>query len=133
MAVFRLNILAPDRSTSFDAVESVVLDASTGSLGIMAKHADILGELGIGTVKIRTAGEEKLLAVAGGFFEMYQGELTILADAYETPGEIDTRRAEEAKARAEERMKKSADIDFDRARIALMRAINRLRVAKKPI
>ena len=130
MATLRVEITAPDKVEVFEDVAYVSLDASTGSLGVLPGHADILGELGIGMLLVRTSEGEKVFAVAGGFFEVRDGVLRVLADALERQDEIDVERALAARRRAEQMLESSGGGD-PKARVALMRARNRLRIAGK--
>ena len=72
------------------------------------------------------------LSLAFGFAEVQPDRVTVLAQIAERPEEIDTARAEAAKKRAEERLSKTAvDIDFERARVALLKSLIRLQVASR--
>lgn len=129
---FKLEIVTPERVVLEQDAASVVVPGSEGSLGILANHAPLMAELTVGEVQIRDAdGLQTRLAISGGFMEVASNTVRILADTAEKPEEIDIHRAEEAVARAKERLA-SADtgIDLARAEIALKRAINRLRVAR---
>jgi F-type H+-transporting ATPase subunit epsilon len=131
MAILTVHLVSPDKHLDFQNVLSVVLEAETGSMGFLPGHADILGHLNIGILKISMPDGDKIFAVSGGFFEVRGDTLSILADAVERPEDIDADRALNAKQRAEERLARKETVDFDRARIALLRALNRLRAAGK--
>ena len=75
-------------------------------------------------------GQRYKFALAGGFVYVNDYETTIIANAIESPEEIDLRRAQEAKARAEERLHNQSNDDMDilRAEVALRKAITRIRV-----
>lgn len=130
-----LEIVTPDRMvvSDHDAV-SVIAPGSLGYLGILANHAPLMTELEVGEITVRRSdGEEIHIASTGGFMEVADNKVTILADSAEKAEEIDINRAKEAVTRAEERLAHSQDehIDAARAEAALKRALNRLRVAER--
>lgn len=130
---FTLEMVTPDRVvlTNTDVV-SLVAPGVDGYLGVMAHHAPLLTELVIGEITVKHSDNtEDHIATTGGFMEVANNKVTILSDAAEKAHEIDMARAEEAVKRAEERLSNpTQDIDFDQTRIALLRAMNRLRVAR---
>ena len=129
---FKLDIVTPERVVLEQDAASVVVPGSEGSLGILANHAPLMAELMVGEVQIRNAdGVETRLATSGGFMEVASNTVRILAETAEKPEEIDVHRAEQAAARAKERLSsRDQGIDIARAEVALKRAINRLRVAR---
>ena len=103
-------------------------------MGILPGHAPLITELGIGELRYRTATSSQpiLLAVLRGFAEVLPDRVTLLAETAERAEEIDLSRAEAAKARAEKRLASNdTNIDWDRATVALQRAVIRIQVAKK--
>src|SRR5512134_898289 len=86
-------------------VDVLIAPGSEGQLAILPRHAALMTTLGAGELVIRRAGEEEAFAVSGGFMEVRNDKVTILADAAEAAEEIDAARAEAARARAEERLK----------------------------
>ncbi|AOY75585.1 F0F1 ATP synthase subunit epsilon [Clostridium formicaceticum] len=128
---FHLDIVTPDRTFYNDEVEMTVVRTSEGDLGIMNDHISMVAPIKIGKMKIKVDGNTKEAAIAAGFVKIEQGKTTIIVDAAEWPEEIDVRRAEEAKQRAEKRLGDSREnIDLVRAEIALRKAINRLEVVQ---
>ena len=129
---FKLEIVTPERIVLTQDATSVVVPGSEGSLGILANHAPLMAELTVGEVKIRDAEDrEQRLAISGGFMEVASNTVRILADTAEKAEEIDIQRAEEALARARERLKAAdSNIDLIRAETALKRALTRLHVAR---
>ena len=130
--IFEVEIVTPEGvALSQDAV-SIVAPAVEGSLGVLADHAPLMAELTVGEIWIRDAeGEVTRLATSGGFMEVRKNTVRILADTAERAEEIDIARAEEAKRRAEERLRsRTTGIDHTRAEAALERALVRLRVAR---
>jgi F-type H+-transporting ATPase subunit epsilon len=134
---FQLEIVTPDRVVRSDAeVTSVVAPGSEGYLGIMAGHAPLLTELKVGRIDVKRDDNTGIaFATSGGFMEVSENSVIILADTAEPAEDIDVQRATEAKARAEERLAARTDpeVDAARAEVALMRALNRLHVAEEHV
>jgi F-type H+-transporting ATPase subunit epsilon len=130
---FKLEIVTPERVLlSQENIVSVVVPGAEGSLGILADRAPLMAELAVGEIWIRDAdGRIVRMATSGGFMEVAQNAVRILADTAERAEEIDVVRAEEARRRAEERLKAHVqDVDQARAEAALKRAVTRIRVAR---
>src|SRR5215208_4775305 len=116
-----LEIVTPDRSLVTQEVDEVQLPGSEGYFGVLPGHTPLLATLQVGELWSRKGSEKYYLSIAFGFAEVLPDRVTILAELAERPDEIDVARAEAARRRAEERIAKpAADIDFERARIALM-------------
>ena len=108
------------------------LKTTAGQIGILANHIPLASGIEISEMNYIENGERKVFAIAGGFVYVNEDETTIIANAIESPEEIDIRRAEEAKQRAEGRLKAQLnDIDILRAEIALKKAINRIHVKNR--
>lgn len=133
MAQLRLEIVTPDQVVLSTDVDYVGAPGVDGEFGVLAGHIPLLTALSIGTLLYRKGNDEDLVFVAGGFAEVANNKITILAQAAELAENIDIERAERAKARAEERLsKKQQDgIDIARAELALKRAVMRLNIAKQ--
>jgi F-type H+-transporting ATPase subunit epsilon len=126
-----LEIVTPEKHLFSGDVDSVTVPANTGYLGILPGHAPFLAELGIGEIEYTVAGKVEFLFCSWGFIEVLPDRVVLLAQAAEAGSDIDIKRAEEAKNRAEKMLaSRSVDVDFDRAQLALMRAISRLDAAK---
>jgi F-type H+-transporting ATPase subunit epsilon len=126
-----LEIVTPEKHLFSGDVDSVTVPANTGYLGILPGHAPLLAELGLGEVEYTVDGKVEYLFCQWGFVEVLPDRVVLLAQAAEAGSDIDIKRAEEAKVRAEKMLaSKDVDIDFDRAQLALMRAIHRLDAAK---
>lgn len=127
----RVDIVTPERVVySNDAVTMVIARAIDGETGILPGHAPLITALGIAPLRIKQNESEIQISLCNGFMDVQNDVVTILAGCAELPSEIDVKRAEAAKARAEERLKNvNAEIDSDRAEAALRRALVRLRVA----
>jgi F-type H+-transporting ATPase subunit epsilon len=127
-----LEIVTPDRSLVREEADEVEVPGSEGYLGILPGHTPLLATLGVGELWYRKGQEKHYLAIAGGFVEVLPDRVTILAHTAELARDIDLARAEAAKKRAEDRLDRaSVDIDAERARLALLRALTRLQVASK--
>lgn len=126
-----LEVVTPSRHVLNTEVESLIVPSTEGYLGIMHNHAPLVAGLTAGVVFYGKAGAEKeRLAVTGGFLEVTDNKVTVLADAAELSGEIDVLRAQEARERAEHRLRThDENVDADRAALALQRALIRLQAA----
>ena len=132
MATMHLEVISAERQVYSDEVEMVVAPGVEGQLGILPRHAPLMTMLQPGEVLIRKDGEETYLALTGGFMEVMGNKVTILADACERSDEIDEARAQEAVARAQERISNHAtDLQLERAVASLRRAQVRLNVARR--
>lgn len=127
-----LEIVTPDRSLVREEVDDLQLPGAEGYLGVLPGHAPLLATLKVGELWYRVGQERHYLSIAGGFVEVLPDRVTVLAQIAERAQEIDVARAEAARTRAEERLARpSPDIDLERARIALMKALIRLQVASR--
>ena len=131
MNSFEAQILTPEGSLFDGEVTGVQVPGVMGSFEVKTLHADIISTLEIGRILVRKAdGDEQFYAVSGGFVEVHNSKLTLLAEAAEPVEEIDVERAKEARKRAQERLDSDdKDIDKKRARKALERARNRIKLA----
>ncbi|MDK2985072.1 MAG: F-type H+-transporting ATPase subunit epsilon [Clostridia bacterium] len=130
MTKLKMEVVTPDRKVLSKEVESLIVPAYEGYLGVLPKHAPLVTNLGIGVVTFKAEGSEEKMAVSGGFMEVRDDNVSIMADTAELSGEIDVERAKRAEERARERLKKrSPDLDFIRAERALKRAIARQEAA----
>ena len=126
-----LEIVTPDRGVVRETVEEVSTPGKEGYLGILPGHAPLLSELQTGELTYKKSGREYYLAINGGFAEVLSDRVIILTHTAERSNEVDRDRAEKAHRRAEERLGRFTDseVDFKRARGALMRAVTRLNVS----
>jgi F-type H+-transporting ATPase subunit epsilon len=127
-----LEIVTPDRSVVAERVDEVQIPGAEGYFGVLPGHTPLLAMLKAGELWFRKGTEKYYLSIAFGFAEVLPDRVTILAEVAERADDIDVARAEAAKRRAEERIAKSSpEIDFERARIALVKSIVRLQVATR--
>lgn len=128
--------MTPDRQlvSASDAV-SLMAPGAEGYFGVLAHHAAMITELIPGELKFTHAsGAEETMAVSGGFAEVVNNRVTVLADTAERPDEIDIDRAREAYRRAAERLAAPGPgMDLERARLAMLKAMARLTVAGQSI
>jgi F-type H+-transporting ATPase subunit epsilon len=132
MATFRLELVTAERTIYSDDVNMVIVWGQEGQLGILPHHAPLMTMLQPGELIIRKEDKETYMAVSGGFLEVMNDRVVILADACERAEEIDTKRAEEAKERAEKLAKSQlGKKDLVAAEAALRRSLIRLKVSRK--
>ena len=129
-----LIVVTPERQLLRETVVSVTIPGLDGALGILPGHAPLMTELGQGELSYQqaTASQPVLLAIHRGFAEVLPDRVTVLAETAERAEEIDLTRAEAAKARAEKRLASNdTNVDWDRAVVALERALIRIQVVRK--
>jgi F-type H+-transporting ATPase subunit epsilon len=127
-----LEIVTPDRALVTEQVDEVQVPGAEGYFGVLPGHAPLLASLQVGELWYRIGQEKHYLAIAFGFVEVLPDRVTVLAQIAERAQDIDARRAEAAKVRAEELLAgPRADMDFERARVAMMKALIRLQVASR--
>lgn len=128
---FSFLIISPDGHHFEDEAELLNVRLTDGQIGILKNRAPLVGIIDVCLLEYLKDGKRDYLALGGGVLEVKDNKVLILADSFETKDQIDEKRAEEAKARAEKRIAdykshKDPDIDLKRAEVALKKAINRL-------
>ena len=127
-----LEVVTPEGLLLREEVDEVIAPGELGYFGVLPGHTPLLALVGAGELWYRQGQAKHYLALAFGFAEVQPDRVTILAQIAERADEIDIARAELAKKRAEERMTRpTVDMDFERARIALLKALARLQVASR--
>lgn len=124
-----VKVVTPDGVVfGHETASLVVLDTINGEEGIMANHAPIITSLHIGEVKVINEEEnfQENITISGGFAEFSENQLSIVSDSAERSQDIDVKRAEQAKERAEKHIAAGDTDDVERAQAALMRAVNRI-------
>src|SRR5437879_13188213 len=113
-----LEIATPTRLVVAQTVDEIVIPGSQGYFGVLPGHAPFLTTLGIGELMYRVGRDEHYLAVSGGFAEVRNDKVIVLADTAERPEEIDRARAERSRERAERRLagRVEEEVDYNRAR-----------------
>jgi F-type H+-transporting ATPase subunit epsilon len=128
----QLHIVSADRSLVNETVDEVEIPGADGYFGVLPGHTPLLALLGAGELWYRQGSEKVYVSIAFGFAEVQPDRVTILAQIAEKAEDIDVARAEAAKKRAEERLAQAtADMDFERARIALIKSLIRLQVSTR--
>ena len=132
MPKLKFEMVTAERMVYSDDVDVVIAPGVEGQLGILPNHASLLTMLQPGDLVVRKEGEETEMFVSGGFLEVMQNRVTLLADVAERAEEIDIARAEEAKRRAEEQIKQAPpEMDLAVAEAALRRALARIKIAER--
>ena len=132
MAPMQLEIITAERVLFEGDVDGLVAPGSEGELGILPHHAALMTMLQPGELRYRIGGEETFLTVTGGYMEVANDRVTVLADAAERVEEIDETRAQEAVQRAQERIAhRTEDMDLERALHSLRNAQIRVSVVAR--
>jgi F-type H+-transporting ATPase subunit epsilon len=130
--MLKFEIVTAERVVYSDEVDMVIAPGTVGELGVLPHHAPLLTSLNVGELRVRKGNEEVDIFVSGGFLEVLSDKVVVLADTAERAEEIDIARAEEAKRRAEERLRARAEeVDVARAEAALRRSLMRLKVGTR--
>lgn len=131
MSALRLEIVTPDRTVVSTDVDIAVCPGTLGEFGVLAHHVSLLSALKPGILRYTTEGTSKYVFISGGFADVNDNVLTVLAESAELAEDIDSARAEAAKQRAENRLaSKEENVDRTRAELALKRALFRLQACK---
>ena len=127
-----LRVVTPVRLVLEEQVDELTAPGPLGQLGILPDHAALMTTLDIGQLSYKQSGATSVVTLAGGYAEVLDNVVTVLANAAEFPHEIDRERAENARARAERSLGESDHFDEEdlvAARAALQRALVRLETA----
>jgi len=129
----RLRVVTPSRLMLDEEVDEVTATGELGEFGVLPNHIAFLSTLVAGEMSYKQGAAKRVLAVSGGYAEVLDNVMTVLAPAAEFAGEIDSARAQRAKERAEKQMAElnREEKDWDLAEAALRRALIRLQVAGK--
>ncbi|OPL12978.1 MAG: ATP synthase F0F1 subunit epsilon [delta proteobacterium ML8_D] len=128
-----LEVVTPSRLLVSEEVELATAPGTEGVFGAMANHAPLLAPLKIGELHYLNEGNTVRIALSGGFCDVSNNRMTVLAESAELSTEIDVDRALKAKERAERRLQEAearkGDIDLARAQAAFARALTRIHIA----
>ncbi|WP_165065386.1 F0F1 ATP synthase subunit epsilon [Desulfovibrio sp. ZJ200] len=131
MGTLQLEVVTPDKTVVSAEVEMVVCPGVEGEFGVLPQHVSMLSALKTGDLRYRANGKDENVFISGGFADVNNDVLTVLAESAELARDIDAARAQAAKERAEKRLAAHDDsIDQARAEAALQRAIVRLQIAQ---
>jgi len=128
-----LRVVTPSRMLLDEEVDEVTAPGELGEFGVLPDHIAFLSTLVPGEMSFKQGGSRTALAVSGGYAEVLDNVMTILAPAAEFAAEIDVERAREARERAEKQLTELGPEDKDRetTEAALQWALARLQVARK--
>ena len=127
-----LEIVTPESSVVSEQVDEVQVPGAEGSFGVLPGHTPLLATLQVGELWYRKGQKTSYVAVSFGFAEVLPDRVTILAQIAESAEDIDVTRSETAEKRVRERLARpSADMDFERARLAMLKSLVRLQVASR--
>lgn len=129
---FELQLVTPEKVVFSGDVRVVSAPGSEGGFQVLRSHAPLLTALDAGRIRVRDTNDAEIdYATSGGFLEVRDNLVTILAESAEISGSIDIERAKRSKARAEERLHNPPPgLDVERARASLARAVNRIKIAQ---
>jgi len=131
---FNLEVVTPDKYFYSGEVEMVVVRTLDGDKAFMANHMWTVAPIATGKLKIRTEDGMRTAACSGGFIHIKEDKTTIVTDSAEWPEDIDIKRAEEAKKRAEAKLAAiDANTDIERAKVAVYKALNRIHISEEHI
>ena len=129
MKAFHLEIVTPDGMKYNGEVESLLVRTDEGDIEILAGHTDLLASVDVGRARIIENGVKRFAAVNGGFLSVENKKVKLCAITFEFADQIDLKRAEAAKTKAEEIIKESkSNMDIDVAKAKLIRASTRIKV-----
>lgn len=128
-----LEIVTPERVVFNGVVEEVTIPGTEGEFGVLRGHASLLSSVDVGELSFVRDHKKTRFAVNTGYVEVTASKVTVLVETAERADEIDVERARRARERAEGKMAKLSkeDADFEKAKLALLRAVTRLNVSGK--
>lgn len=132
-STFGLEIYASNKLAYAGRARSLVVPVEDGEKAFLAHHANVIAAIVPGELRYEDAdGNKVVAAVSNGFVEMINNRAKLFCLSVERPEEIDIRRAQEAKERAEEQLRQKQSIqEYHMNQLALARAMTRLRVTKE--
>ena len=130
--MLHLKVVTPEKTILETEVNAVYAPAEDGEIGILPKHIPLLTALQIGIARYQTlSGNLEAIALMGGFLETDGQSVTVLTPAGELSSEIDILRAQEAKSRAEAKLRETQDkVELEQTKFALFRALTRLKLSE---
>lgn len=129
---FKFVVVTPKGIYLEQEIESLTIKLTSGYRTILSKHAPLIGALDYAPMHIVSGGKTTYYAVHGGAIHIKSDQVIIMVNAIEHEKDIDLKRAQEAKERAEKRLQeKDENIDFKRAQLALARALARIKTANR--
>jgi F-type H+-transporting ATPase subunit epsilon len=131
MAQLQLDVVTPDRRVLSESVDAVTVPGLGGELGILPGHTPLISQLQTGVLSYTAGGRTQQLHVSGGFLEVKDDHVSVLAEIAERPEEIDAARARLAREHVEKQLHawSGTEEDFEKARVKLERSVVRLHLA----
>ena len=129
----KLEVVTPEKYVVSEDAQIVMAPGSLGEFGVLSGHTPFLTSLKVGRLHYKdTSGQERELFVSGGFAEALPDRVTVLAESAERRSEIDIDRAKASLERAQKRLaeEKAENMNFERARAAMYRALERIKLAE---
>lgn len=125
-------VITPERRVYAGEVDMVIAPTSAGEVGVLPLHAPFMAPLDPGVLRVKIGDEEEAIAIGGGYIDVKEDRVSVLADTAEEAGAIDIERAREAVAKAETEVGAMTDgqTGFNDAKDALARAAARLKAAE---
>jgi F-type H+-transporting ATPase subunit epsilon len=132
MKTLNLEVITPSKPAYEGIITSVTVPGTVGAFQVLYNHAPILSTLEVGIVVIKeSTGKVLKFTTGGGTVEVLNNKVLLLVESFESPDEIDIKRAEDSLQRAKKRLSKETGeekIDITRAEVSLKRAVNRLKL-----
>ena len=128
-----LEIVTPEKLAFSGRVEEVTIPGSEGEFGVLRGHTPLLSFVDVGILNFTREGKKTYYAVNTGYTEVTSTKVTVLVETAERSDDIDVERAKKARERAEEKLGRLSkeDVEHDKAKAALLRAITRISAAEK--
>jgi F-type H+-transporting ATPase subunit epsilon len=133
-SIIKFKIVTPERTVFEDVISQATLPTTDGEITILPNHRSYISSLNPGELMVKKDNEEILISISGGFIEFHGNELIVLADTAERAEEIDLKRAEEARKKAEELKDQAISMDeeeYARVAAAIQKESARIKVARK--
>lgn len=126
----QLEVVTPERRVLAEPVDMVTLPGLSGELGILPGHTPLISQLKTGVLSYSKDGRSSQLHVSGGFLEVRDDHVSVLAEIAERPEEIDAARARLAREHVEKQLNSwsGTEEDFEKARVKLERSMVRLQL-----
>jgi len=131
----KLAIVTPEKNIYEGEVDELNINTAAGEISILPHHVNLFTKIEPGELILKISGKEQFMAITGGFLEINNNKVTILADYAVHADEIEVQKAMEARKRAEEILKKKesqlSERDFAQAQAAFTQALLELKVANR--
>jgi F-type H+-transporting ATPase subunit epsilon len=130
-----LDVITPERTVLSDEVDEILVPTPSGQIGILPHHINLVSQISQGEIIIKKKGKEQYFAITGGFLEVANGKISVIADYAAHAEDIDVEKALKAQKRAEEILKKDrnaiSDRDFAVASAELQKSLLQLNIARR--